>query len=565
MTSISTYSTRSRPGPHPLASNPEWVHERFLRALEMVQSLPKSGPIQTNYDDKLLLYSVYKQATDGDIKTSRPGLLDVLGRAKWDAWNKRKGLSAMEAERQYVEALIRILKGYSDRTPAVELLRELETFSLDPHGARVAGHGSVAPSRDYSSHSSDSSSTASYENMPPPPLPSSSRHLHPTGSAHLSRHERAPPSPAAAPASSVSRGARYRTPAPSFPAPAPSPADVVAPPLPGYGPPRTQPDPVRQSSHHAHQHRRRRRRRESYSSSASDSGSGSYTGSSSGSEEDDTRRYHPAASAGAPASQRSFAQRSQQQSRGPPSLPPHPSQLSALRPPPSPHTRPPPPQHLATSVRSVAGGSEARSFAAPSSVGGQQQVGVAVAYSPGYTSQQHQRAGVAPLTQGNLRTSHTAPTPPPLSASPAAASATPGLDAALTRIQTSLAALHERLSLLESSAPAPSAALTSSPLATLRELLRRLLLLLRLRSAPPPPGSPTRVRAAPPSAAALLLRLAGSLFSAARRIAADVLVLAAVVMLLGRLRGVDVQGAVRSWVVRWALGQRARGRRVEGA
>ena len=58
-------------------------NSRFERAVDMVQSLPRNGPIQTSYDDKLLLYSVYKQATEGNVKQSRPGLLDVLGRAKW--------------------------------------------------------------------------------------------------------------------------------------------------------------------------------------------------------------------------------------------------------------------------------------------------------------------------------------------------------------------------------------------------------------------------------------------------------------------------------------------------
>ncbi|GAA5911634.1 hypothetical protein JCM8208_005697, partial [Rhodotorula glutinis] len=82
MTSVSSYSTRSRPPPHPLSAHPAWVHARFERAVDIIQSLPKSGPIQTSYDQKLELYAVYKQATEGDIRGSRPGLLDILGRAK---------------------------------------------------------------------------------------------------------------------------------------------------------------------------------------------------------------------------------------------------------------------------------------------------------------------------------------------------------------------------------------------------------------------------------------------------------------------------------------------------
>ena len=46
-------------------------------------------------------------ATEGDISMPRPGMLDMLGRAKWDSWNKQKGIKKGEAKRQYVAALIK--------------------------------------------------------------------------------------------------------------------------------------------------------------------------------------------------------------------------------------------------------------------------------------------------------------------------------------------------------------------------------------------------------------------------------------------------------------------------
>ncbi|XP_061081917.1 acyl-CoA-binding protein isoform X2 [Conger conger] len=49
------------------------------------------------------VYSLYKQATVGDINTARPGMLDFAGKAKWDAWEKRKGMSKEEAMKAYVE------------------------------------------------------------------------------------------------------------------------------------------------------------------------------------------------------------------------------------------------------------------------------------------------------------------------------------------------------------------------------------------------------------------------------------------------------------------------------
>ena len=42
---------------------------------------------------KLDIYALFKQATVGDVNTSRPGMLDFKGKAKWDAWESKKGMS----------------------------------------------------------------------------------------------------------------------------------------------------------------------------------------------------------------------------------------------------------------------------------------------------------------------------------------------------------------------------------------------------------------------------------------------------------------------------------------
>ena len=103
------------------------IDAQFDRAVEIVQSLPKNGPIQTDYEEKLAMYrciaccfhvhyilfanwsvsrvSLYKQgaytephfpsvareidfiielpATVGNVTSTRPGIWDMLGRAKW--------------------------------------------------------------------------------------------------------------------------------------------------------------------------------------------------------------------------------------------------------------------------------------------------------------------------------------------------------------------------------------------------------------------------------------------------------------------------------------------------
>ncbi|XP_004552644.1 acyl-CoA-binding protein [Maylandia zebra] len=79
--------------------------DAFDKAVEEVKVL-KQKPNQQEMGD---LYGLYKQATVGDINTERPGFLDFTGKAKWDAWNARKGLSKEEAMAKYV-ALVEELK-----------------------------------------------------------------------------------------------------------------------------------------------------------------------------------------------------------------------------------------------------------------------------------------------------------------------------------------------------------------------------------------------------------------------------------------------------------------------
>ena len=68
---------------------------------------------QTPAPEQLLaLYSLYKQATVGDVTGSRPGMLDFKGRAKYDAWSGRKGTSKSAAMTEYVQLVQRLAGGH---------------------------------------------------------------------------------------------------------------------------------------------------------------------------------------------------------------------------------------------------------------------------------------------------------------------------------------------------------------------------------------------------------------------------------------------------------------------
>ena len=53
----------------------------------------------------LKIYALYKQGTAGDNEEKKPGFTDMVGRAKWDAWNGFKGTSSDDAMQQYVDLI----------------------------------------------------------------------------------------------------------------------------------------------------------------------------------------------------------------------------------------------------------------------------------------------------------------------------------------------------------------------------------------------------------------------------------------------------------------------------
>ncbi len=78
----------------------------FAEAQERVKKLSR----RPSNEQLLQLYGLYKQATAGDATGSRPGMLDPVGRAKWDAWTARKGTSRDEAKRLYVALVDELAK-----------------------------------------------------------------------------------------------------------------------------------------------------------------------------------------------------------------------------------------------------------------------------------------------------------------------------------------------------------------------------------------------------------------------------------------------------------------------
>jgi diazepam-binding inhibitor (GABA receptor modulating acyl-CoA-binding protein) len=75
------------------------IEKEFQRALEEVKELA----VRPNNETLLRLYGLYKQATEGDVGASRPGMFDLVGRAKYDAWASNVGMSREEAMQGYID------------------------------------------------------------------------------------------------------------------------------------------------------------------------------------------------------------------------------------------------------------------------------------------------------------------------------------------------------------------------------------------------------------------------------------------------------------------------------
>ena len=83
------------------------LKELFEQSVAVSKTLPEKPDNAT----LLQLYSLYKQATEGDVAGDEPSNpFDFVARAKYDAWQNQKGKAKETAMQEYVD-LVTKLKG----------------------------------------------------------------------------------------------------------------------------------------------------------------------------------------------------------------------------------------------------------------------------------------------------------------------------------------------------------------------------------------------------------------------------------------------------------------------
>ncbi len=75
----------------------------FEETVDFVQN--GEGNVNPSNELKLKLYALYKQATEGDVSGSKPGMFDFVGQAKYQARTELKGMSKEDAMQQYIDTV----------------------------------------------------------------------------------------------------------------------------------------------------------------------------------------------------------------------------------------------------------------------------------------------------------------------------------------------------------------------------------------------------------------------------------------------------------------------------
>jgi acyl-CoA-binding protein len=77
------------------------LQDQFSQAQADSKTLPERPDNMT----LLKIYALYKQGANGDVTGERPGFTDMIGRAKYDAWDQLKGTPQEDAMQQYIDLI----------------------------------------------------------------------------------------------------------------------------------------------------------------------------------------------------------------------------------------------------------------------------------------------------------------------------------------------------------------------------------------------------------------------------------------------------------------------------
>lgn len=81
----------------------------LTQAFELAVADSKNLSERPSNETLLQLYSLYKQATEGDVNGDAPNMFDFVAKAKYEAWSSLQGKSKEAAQQEYID-LVQKLK-----------------------------------------------------------------------------------------------------------------------------------------------------------------------------------------------------------------------------------------------------------------------------------------------------------------------------------------------------------------------------------------------------------------------------------------------------------------------
>jgi diazepam-binding inhibitor (GABA receptor modulating acyl-CoA-binding protein) len=91
--------------------NGQELYSNMEKSFQDAASRIKTRKTTPSNGDLLILYGLYKQATAGDCNVAQPWAVQIESRAKWEAWNKNKGMERMSAMRKYIDKVEELMSG----------------------------------------------------------------------------------------------------------------------------------------------------------------------------------------------------------------------------------------------------------------------------------------------------------------------------------------------------------------------------------------------------------------------------------------------------------------------
>lgn len=131
------------------SSQQDTCDELFMHALETIKTLTHlsntSSVPKPQLKDRINLYGIYKQATEGDVNKEEPDRQhDHAGHTKWVAWKSNKGTPPKDAKKRYVKRLISVLNSYGDEYQQVSQLRDTIQLYWEQYNSKGKKYGDIS-------------------------------------------------------------------------------------------------------------------------------------------------------------------------------------------------------------------------------------------------------------------------------------------------------------------------------------------------------------------------------------------------------------------------------------